>query len=181
MADPIRPGAFDVVVIGGGHNGLVTAGFLARAGLRVCVRERRDIAGGACVPEEIAPGFRASTAAYIASMMRPEVIRELGLSKFGLKMPPCDPLLFVPSRTGRPLFMYQDPRRTAAGIEAISTRDARAYLEFDAEIKKLAAYLEVVFLEPPPALNHRLASLKDLARLGLRMRRLTGEDAGRLV
>src|SRR5215510_8869985 len=111
---------FDVAVVGGGHNGLVAAGFLARAGLSVCVLERRPIVGGACVTETIAPGFRASTAAYIASMMRPEVIRELGLSRHGLRMTPCDPLLFVPSRTGRPLFLYQDPRRTAAGIERIS-------------------------------------------------------------
>ena len=163
---------FDVVVIGGGHNGLVTAGLLARAGLSVCVLERRSIVGGACVTETIAPGFRASTAAYIASMMRPEVIRELGLTKHGLQMTPCDPLLFVPSRTGRPLFMYQDARRTASGIEAISPRDARAYVEFDAEIKRLAAHLEPFFMEPPPELDRGLASLKDLARLGLRMRRL---------
>jgi phytoene dehydrogenase-like protein len=172
---------FDVVVIGGGHNGLVTAGFLARGGLRVLVVERRGIVGGACVTEEIAPGFRASTAAYVASMMRPEVIRGLGLTKYGLRMTPCDPLLFVPSRNGRPLFLWQDPRRTAAGIEKYSTRDARAFLEFDAEIKRLATYLEQFFMEPPPALGGGLASLRDLARIGLRMRRLTDEDAGRLV
>jgi phytoene dehydrogenase-like protein len=181
MTDASRPHTFDVAVVGGGHNGLVTAGLLARAGLSVCVLERRAIVGGACVTEEIAPGFRASTAAYIASMMRPEVIRALGLTKYGLKMTPCDPLLFVPSRSGRPLFMYQDARRTASGIEALSPRDARAYVEFDAEIKRLAAYLEPFFMEPPPALNGGLASLKDLARLGLRMRKLSEEDAGRLM
>ncbi len=173
--------ACDVVVIGGGHNGLVTAGFLARAGLSVSVLERRDLVGGACVTETIAPGYRASTAAYIASMMRPEVIRDLGLGQYGLRMTPCDPLLFVPSRTGRALFMYQDARRTAAGIESFSPRDARAYLELDAEIKRLAAHLEPFFMEAPPALEGGLASLKDLARLGLRMRRLDDEDAGRLV
>jgi len=175
------PTKYDAIIIGGGHNGLVTACYLARAKWKVLVLERRYLVGGACVTEEIAPGFRASTAAYIASMMRTEVIRELGLTKYGLRMTPCDPLLFVPSRTGRPLFMYQDARRTAAGIEAISPRDARAYLEFDAEIKRLAAYLEPFFLEPPPALNNGLASLKDLARIGMRMRRLSEEDAGRLV
>jgi phytoene dehydrogenase-like protein len=173
--------AFDAVVIGGGHNGLVTAGFLARAGLSVSVLERRDVVGGACVTEEIHPGFRASTAAYIASMMRPEVIRDLGLARHGLRMTPCDPLQFVPSRGGRALFLWQDPRRTAAGIEKHSPRDARAFLEFDAEIKRLAAYLEPFFLEPPPVLDGGLASLRDLARIGLRLRRITEEDAGRLV
>jgi len=171
----------DAVVIGGGHNGLVTAGLLSRAGLRTCVLERRAIVGGACVTEEIAPGFRASTAAYIASMMRPEVIRELGLARHGLRMTPCDPLLFVPARLGHPLFLYQDPRRTAAGIETISPRDAKAFVAFDSEIKRLASYLEAFFMEPPPVLDGGLAALPEMARLGLRLRKMGEADSARLV
>ncbi len=177
----MRAQTIDVVVIGGGHNGLVTAGLLAQGGLTVTVLERRDLVGGACVTETIAPGFRASTAAYIASMMRPEVIRALGLTRYGLKMVPCDPLLFVPSRSGRPLYLYQDARRTAAGIERISPKDARAFLAFDEEIKRLAAHLEPFFMEPPPPLDEGLRALPDLLRLGGRLRRISEADLGRLA
>jgi phytoene dehydrogenase-like protein len=137
--------------------------------------------GGACVTEEIAPGFRASTAAYIASMMRPEVIRELGLTRYGLRMTPCDPLLFVPARNGNALFLYQDHRRTAAGIEALSGRDARAFVAFDAEIKRLAGYLEPFFLEPPPALDAGLRAAPELLRLGMRLRKISEADIARLI
>jgi putative NAD(P)-binding protein len=82
---------YDVMVIGGGHNGLTSAAYLARAGLSTLVLERRDLVGGACVTEEIAPGVRASTTSYIASMLRPEVIRELRLADHGLRMVPCEP------------------------------------------------------------------------------------------
>ncbi|HEV8121863.1 MAG TPA: NAD(P)/FAD-dependent oxidoreductase, partial [Candidatus Polarisedimenticolia bacterium] len=172
---------WDAVVLGAGHNGLVTAGLLASKGLSTVVLERRDVVGGACVTEEIAPGFRASTGAYIASMMRPEVIRALGLQRHGLKMTPCDPILFVPSRRARPLFMYQDPRRTAAGIAALSRRDAEAFVAFDEEIKGLARYLEPFFLEPPPPLDEGLRAVPALLKAGKRFRSIGEADAGRLV
>jgi len=172
---------YDAIVLGAGHNGLVTAGLLARAGLRTIALERRDVVGGACVTEEIAPGYRASTGAYIASMMRPEVIRALGLAQHGLRMTPCDPILFVPSRSGRPLFLYQDPRRTAAGIAAHSRQDADAFLAFDEEIKGLARWLEPFFLEPTPPLDEGVLSLPSLWRLGKRFRTIGEGDAGRLA
>ena len=97
--DQLPPRA-DAVVVGGGHNGLTAAAYLARAGLSTLVLERRPIVGGACVTEEIAPGCRASTTSYIASMLRPEVIRDLDLAGHGLKMVPCDPALLVPFPDG---------------------------------------------------------------------------------
>src|SRR5262245_33094633 len=172
---------YDAIVVGAGHTGLVTAGLLARGGLRTLALERRDVVGGACVTEEIAPGYRASTGAYIASMMRPEVIRALGLERHGLRMTPCDPILFVPSRTGRPLFLYQDPRRTAQGIAAHSRKDADAFLAFDEEIKGLARWLEPFFLEPPPPLDEGARALPSLWRLGRRFRTISEGDAGRLA
>src|SRR3979490_103512 len=88
---------YDAVVIGAGHNGLTAAAYLARAGSSTLVLERRDIVGGCCVTEQIAPDCRASTTSYIASMLRPEVIRDLKLVEHGLRMVPCDPSLHVPS------------------------------------------------------------------------------------
>src|SRR5437867_2130468 len=90
---------YDAIVIGAGHNGLTAAAYLGGAGLSTLVLERRDIVGGCCVTEEIARGCRASTTSYIASMLRPEVIRDLGLASHGLRMVPCDPMLQVPFRS----------------------------------------------------------------------------------
>ena len=92
---------YDAIVVGGGHNGLTAAAYLARAGMSTLVLERRHMVGGCCVTEEIAPGCRASTTSYIVSMLRPEVITDLHLRKYGLRMVPCDPAIQVPFPDGQ--------------------------------------------------------------------------------
>src|ERR1044071_8143014 len=103
---------YDVVVIGAGHNGLTAAAYLGGAGLSTLVLERREVVGGCCVTEEIAPGCRASTTSYIASMLRPEVIRDLDLAGHGLRMVPCDPALLVPFHDGQIVRWWSERDRT---------------------------------------------------------------------
>ncbi|HEX6262159.1 MAG TPA: NAD(P)/FAD-dependent oxidoreductase [Actinomycetota bacterium] len=177
-----RAGPHDAIVVGGGHNGLVAAAYLARRGLRTLVLERRGIVGGACVTEEIAPGVRASTTSYIASMLRPEIIRGLDLPRHGLRMVPCEPGLQVAFRDGEPLAWWSDMGRTAAGIERRSAKDARAFVDLDAELKRLTRYLQPYFLEPPPNLDARgVRRMPDLLRAWRRLRRLNTRDAAGLV
>jgi phytoene dehydrogenase-like protein len=172
----------DAVVVGGGHNGLTAAAYLARAGLRTLVLERREIVGGACVTEEIAPGVRASTTSYIASMLRPEVIRDLRLADHGLRMVPCEPGLQVPFLDGEILPWWTETERTAAEIERLSAADSRAFVELDARLKRLARYLQPFFLEPPPYVGARgLRRLRELGRVGRRLRGITGDEVGELV
>src|SRR5438046_10718462 len=102
------PEAYDVIIIGAGHNGLVTAAYLARAGWRVLVLERRELVGGACVTEEVWPGFKVSTAAYVNSLLRPEIIRDLELKKHGFEMLPRNPSSFTPFPDGRYLMLVPD-------------------------------------------------------------------------
>jgi len=146
---------YDAIVIGGGHNGLTAAAYLARAGLSTLVLERREIVGGACVTEEIAPGCRASTTSYIASMLRPEVIRDLRLARHGLRMVPCDPALLVPFADGTVVPWWSDRERTVGEISRLSAADARTFVRVDDELKKLARYLQPFFLEPPPDVSSR--------------------------
>src|SRR6202142_1488972 len=178
---PLRK-AYDAIVIGAGHNGLTAAAYLARAGLSTLVLERREIVGGCCVTEEIAPGCRASTTSYIASMLRPTVIRDLGLAAHGLRMVPCDPALAVPFADGHVLPWWADRDRTAAEFRKISPRDAETFIRGDDQLKKLARYLQPFFLEPPPdPAFYGAEGWFELLRVGNRFRGMTGAEVGQLV
>src|SRR5829696_7632084 len=104
--------SYDCIIIGAGHNGLVTAAYLARAGYRVLVLERRDVLGGCCVTEEVWPGYKVSTASYVNSLLRPEIIRDLELKKYGFEMLPRSPSSFTPLPDGRSLLMGPDKAMT---------------------------------------------------------------------
>jgi phytoene dehydrogenase-like protein len=178
----VRGGSYDAIVVGGGHNGLTTSAYLARAGLSVLLLERREMLGGCCVTEEIAPGCRASTTSYIASMLRPEVIRDLDLGSHGLRMVPCEPALQVALPDGITIPWWTDVARTAAEIERFSKRDAATFIRVDAQLKRIARYLQPFFLEPPPDVGARgLAGLRELLRVAMRFRGIAGSEIAELL
>ena len=173
---------YDAIVIGAGHNGLTAAAYLARAGLSTLVLERRDIVGGSCVTEEIAPGCRASTTSYIASMLRPEVISELELASHGLRMIPCDPAIQVPFPDGHVVPWWVDRERTRKEFSKISAKDAARFVQVDDQLKKLARYLQPFFMEPPPeADTSTMKGWTDLFRVGRRFHGISSSEISQLI
>jgi len=173
---------YDAVVVGGGHNGLTAAAYLARAGLTTLVLERRDIVGGCCVTEEIAPGCRVSTTSYIASMLRPEVISDLHLADYGLRMVPCDPAIQVPFPDGHVVPWWVDRERAKAEFKKISAKDAETFIQVDDRLKKLARYLQPFFMEPPPEIDTRsMRGWGDLFRVGKKFRGISSDEVSQLI
>lgn len=173
---------YDAIIIGAGHNGLTAGAYLARAGLSTLIVERREIVGGCCVTEEIAPGCRASTTSYIASMLRPEVIRDLKLAEHGLRMVPCDPALQVPFPDGHLVSWWTNRDRLVAELNKISGKDAATFVRIDDHLKKLARYLQPFFLEPPPEPDAKsLDGWRDLLRIGKRFRGISSREISELV
>ncbi len=145
------PNQYDAIIVGGGHNGLVTAAYLARAKRRVLVLESRELVGGCAVTEEIWPGYKVSTASYLSSLMQEKVVRELELAKYGYRVDAKDPAFFSPFPDGRYLFMWQDRAKTLAEIAKFSKRDAEAFPRFEEHLEKLAVVVESLLLTTPPA------------------------------
>lgn len=173
---------YDAIVIGAGHNGLTAAAYLAGGGLSTLVLERREIVGGCCVTEEIAPGCRVSTTSYIASMLRPEVISELRLADFGLRMIPCDPAIQVPFPDGRVVPWWMDRERARQEFAKISAKDSERFVQVDDQLKKLARYLQPFFLEPPPEIDTTtIKGWADLFRVGKRFRGISNNEISQLV
>ncbi|HEU4648638.1 MAG TPA: NAD(P)/FAD-dependent oxidoreductase [Gemmatimonadales bacterium] len=175
------PATYDLIVIGGGHNGLVTAAYAARAGLKVLVLERREVLGGACVTEEVWPGYKVSTAAYVNSLLRPEIIRDLELKRHGFQMLPRNPSSFTPFPDGRYLLMGPDKEQTHREISKFSKKDAEALPKYEAMLERVADFLEPTLTQTPPSpWSLKPRDLMSLAKLGLAFRKL-GPDAVKAV
>ncbi|HEU4400603.1 MAG TPA: NAD(P)/FAD-dependent oxidoreductase [Candidatus Polarisedimenticolia bacterium] len=174
--------ARDVVIIGGGHNGLVTAFYLARAGRKPLVLERRPVAGGAAITDEFHPGFKCSTLAHTGGPLRADVARDMQLETRGLQILRPETRVFAPSPEGRALVLYGDVARTAQGIATFSKKDAAKYTEFHQSLRRIASVLGDLESMAPPSVDHPSAGdLWSLLKTGRRFRALGKKDMFRLL
>jgi len=164
---------YDCIIIGAGHNGLVCAAYLAQAGWKVLVVERRNLVGGACVTENLWPGYKVSTASYVVSLLLPEIERDLELAKHGYRVLPRTPSSFTPLEDGRYLFLGRDREFNCREIAKFSRRDAEAFPRYEELLERVADCLEPVLGATPPD----LLPLPDAWRkvpLGKKLRDLRG-------
>jgi phytoene dehydrogenase-like protein len=144
---------YDALVVGAGHNGLVTAAYLAKAGLKVGVFEKRNIVGGAAITEEVWKGFHVSRLSYAYSLFDPQIVKDLRLEQFGLKVVSTDPDLFVPFPDGKYAFIWENAQKTADGLAKFSKKDSSRYLDYLQFWKGVGELLGPLMLSPPPTLD----------------------------
>ena len=167
---------YDVIVIGGGHNGLTAAAYLSRAGRKVLVLERRHVVGGAAVTEEIFPGFKFSVCSYVVSLLRPEIIRDLDLPRHGLEILPLDGT-FTPMPNGDYLWRVDDHARTRREIARHSKLDAEAYDEYGKAMVEMARFVKPILnMTPPDPMSLDPRELAKLLSILKRFRRLADAD-----
>src|SRR3954453_8044673 len=165
---------YDAVIIGGGHNGLVTAAYLARTGRTVLVLERRELLGGCGVTEEIWPGYKVSTGAYLTSLLQERIIGELELGRHGYKVDAKDPAFFSLFPDGRHFFMWQDRARTLAEIAKFSKHDAEVYPAYEEQLEPIPEVVEGLLLTPPPQFPpHGIGDAIEYLKLAAKMRGLS--------
>src|SRR5450432_103302 len=167
---------YDVIVIGGGHNGLTNAAYLARAGKKVLVLERRHVLGGAAVTEEIFPGFKFSVCSYVVSLLRPEIIRDLDLPRHGLEILPLDGT-FTPMPSGDYLWRVNDHGKTHREIARHSKVDAEAYDEFGKAMQAMCRFVKpILSMIPPDPATLNPKELMKLLFIGRRFQGMSSED-----
>jgi len=173
---------YDAVIVGGGHNGLVTAAYLARAGRKVLVLERREFVGGCSVTESLWPGYRVSSAAYLTSLLQERIVRELDLPRFGYRVDAKDPAFFSAFPDGRHFFMWQDRAKTLAEISKFSRRDAEVYPAYEDQVERISQVVEHLLLTTPPPFPPRgIGGLLEYVKLAGRLRGLPPRDMVALV
>ena len=173
---------YDAVIIGGGHNGLVTAAYLARAGRKVLVLERREMVGGCAVTEEIWPGYRVSTASYLTSLMQERIIDELELPRYGYQVDAKDPAFFSVFPDGRHFFMWQDRAKTLEEIAKFSKHDAEVYPAYEDQLERISQVVEGLLLTTPPNFPPQgIGDFIEYLKLAARLRGLGSRDTVALV
>jgi phytoene dehydrogenase-like protein len=172
----------DVVIIGGGHNGLVTAFYLAKAGYKPLTLERGAQVGGAAVTDEFHPGFRCSTLAHTAGPIRPDIVRDMQLEKHGLNWITPELSVTALSPDGRALSLYQDAKKSAQEIAAFSQKDAAKYPEFRQSLEKIARVIGEALRTTPPDIDHpSRGDLWSMLQTGRAIRKLGKKDMFRLL